>query len=244
MKLDDYLAILDSFVGVTENPRGSNRTPIGREYGWDGVSWCAETISVACRRLGFPLHEAAVIRIENHARAGDWGMRWVGSPIRGAAVCFDWKGKGNWEDMHVGTVTSVLGDGRFRTIEGNYRDSCQRVLRDMKFVRGFAMFPFEDVPASYLPHQPQPQSTTPQEDSDRIMNLPVLKIHSTGFYVQMLQALMLVHARDLAKDASFIDGEFGPHTQEVLRTWQERTKVLEADGECGPATWRWITGTR
>lgn len=246
MRLNDFLAILDSFVGVTENPPGSNRTPIGKEFGWNGVSWCAQTVSVALNRLGFPLHEAAVARIEAHARAGDWEMRWVGTPIVGAAACFDWGGRGNWNDMHVGVVTSVLSGGRFRTIEGNYRDSCQRVLRDMKFVRGFATFPFDDsVAPAPQPSAPQPQpSPRPAEDSDRIMNLPLLRRGATGFYVQMLQALMLVHARDLAKDQSFIDGDFGEHTETVLRTWQSRTGVLEADGVCGQATWRWITGTR
>lgn len=76
------------------------------------------------------------------------------------------------------------------------------------------------------------------------MNLPLLQRNSTGFYVQMMQALMIVHARDLASDVGFVDGVFGPHTEEVLRTWQARTKVLEPDGVCGPNTWRWITGTR
>lgn len=71
-------------------------------------------------------------------------MSWRGDPVVGAAVCFDWGGRGNWDDMHVGVVTSVLDGGRFRTIEGNYASSVMHVLRDMTYVRGFASFPFEN----------------------------------------------------------------------------------------------------
>lgn len=245
MRADDLVAVMESFVGIAENPPGSNRTPIGEEYGWNGVSWCAEAVSVACHRLGFPLHEAAVVRIANHAKAGDYGLSWTRTPVRGAIACYDWGRRGNPNDMHTGVVRDVLANGRFRAIEGNYRDRCEVVLRDMTYVMGFAVPPFDDAAPTPLPQPtPQPQPAPTQEDSDRIMNLPVLRRGSTGFYVQMMQALMLVHARDLAKDVSFVDGDFGPHTEDVLRTWQGRTQVLEADGVCGPNTWRWITGTR
>lgn len=87
MRVDDFVAVMESFVGIAETPPGSNRTVIGQEFGWNGVSWCAETVSVACHRLGFPLHEAAVVRIANHAKAGDYGLRWTRTPVRGAIVC-------------------------------------------------------------------------------------------------------------------------------------------------------------
>jgi len=143
MKLDDFIDTMEAFIGTKEYPPGSNRTSVGVEFGWNGVAWCAETVSCACARLGFPLHEAAVINIERHAKRGDWGMGWTSVPTRGAAVCFDFGGRGNWGDMHTGVVTEVLSATRFRTIEGNYQNRCDRVLRDTKYVRGFATFPFE-----------------------------------------------------------------------------------------------------
>lgn len=143
MKRSDLIDTMESFVGIKEYPPGSNRTAIGVEFGWNGVAWCAETVSVACRRHGFALHEAAVINIERRAKRGDYGMGWTGIPTLGAAVCFDFGAKGNWADMHTGIVTEVLSSTRFRTIEGNYQNQCMRVLRDTKFVRGFATFPFE-----------------------------------------------------------------------------------------------------
>jgi peptidoglycan hydrolase-like protein with peptidoglycan-binding domain len=250
MRADDLINLMDSFVGVTEKPPGSNRTPIGEEYGWNGVAWCAETISVACRRLGFPLHEASVIRIENHGRAGDWGMGWTRTPTRGAAVCFDFGGRGNPADMHTGVVSAVLNPTQFRTIEGNHHDRCEREIRDMKFVRGFATFPFEagGVPASQ-PSQDQPQSQSPPASSgsdltEKLMQAPVLRENSSDrHHVGIMQALLTWHAPDLTGDKNtFVDGAFGSHTTQVLTEWQRRTTVLKPDGECGEHTWAWLCG--
>lgn len=143
MKLDSFINTMISFDGIAEDPMGSNHTPIGKEFGWDRVAWCAETVSVACKRNGFPLHEAAVINIEKRARAGDYGMGWTSIPTLGAAVCFDFGGKGNPSQMHTGVVIELQDHNRFWVQEGNSGDRCRRVLRDMKYVRGFATFPFE-----------------------------------------------------------------------------------------------------
>lgn len=143
MKRDAFIAEMESFIGTKEYPPGSNRTAVGVEFGWNGVAWCAETVSTAAKRLGFPLHEAAVINIEKHAKAGDWGMGWSSVPVKGAATVFDFGGRGNPSQMHTGVVQQVLSASRFWNIEGNYQNRCDRVLRDTKFVRGFATFPFE-----------------------------------------------------------------------------------------------------
>lgn len=250
MRADDLISVMNSFVGVAESPPGSNRTPIGEEYGWNGVAWCAETVSVACRRLGFPLHEAAVIRIEGHARAGDWGMGWTRTPTKGAAVCFDWNGRGNPADMHVGIVSSVLNATQFRTIEGNYRDRCDRVLRDMKYVRGFATFPFDDSAAPATPPssgqttQPTQVAQGEPDLTEKLMKAPVLSKGSNDkYHVGIMQSLLTWHAADLVGDKNrFIDGDFGDGTQRVLATWQRRTGVLEPDGVCGVKTWAWLCG--
>lgn len=217
MRADDLIATMESFLGISENPPGSNKTPIGVEYGWDGVSWCAETVSVACQRNGFPLHEAAVIRIEQHAKAGDFGMHWSTTPVRGSAVCYDWEGRGNWADMHVGIVTDVLDNGRFRTIEGNYADSVERVLRDMTYVRGFACFPFADD----QPGQPPAPVGHPQ-----------IKVGSTGDQVRWMQTVISEHAGGNIE----VDGQFGPQTQQRVQDVQ-RAYGLEPDGIVGPLTW-------
>lgn len=144
MKASDFLSILDSFVGIAESPLGSNRTPIGQEFGWNGVAWCAETQCVALNRLGFPLHDASVAGIMGHAKRGDYGLKWTHVSSRGALACYDFGGRGNPNEMHVGGVRDLLADQWFRAIEGNHNDRCEVVLRDMKFVMGFAVPPFED----------------------------------------------------------------------------------------------------
>lgn len=248
MNRDAFLATLESFKGIRENPPGSNRTPIGEEFGWNGVAWCAESVSVACKRNGFPLHEAAVIRIEQHAKAGDWGMGWSRVPVVGAASIFDWEGRGNPADMHVGVVKEDLGGGRFRNLEGNYRDMYTEVLRDMKFVRGFATFPFDGAtPAPGPQPQPSPQPQPAPKESDlteKLMNAPVLTKGSRDrHHVGIMQSLLTWHAGDLTGDKDrFVDGDFGDRTDQVLRAWQSRTGVLVSDGECGPKTWAWLCG--
>lgn len=223
MKADDVIHSMESFLGIKEDPPGSNLTPIGEEYGWNGVAWCAETVSVACQRNGFPLHEAAVIRIEQHAKAGDWGMGWTGTPTRGAAVCFDWEGRGNWADMHVGIVTEVLPGGKFRTIEGNYADGVFRVLRDMTYVRGFATFPFDDAAAPAGP-TPAP-APAPQGRAE-------VRQGSTGGDVQYLQQIISDHAGGNID----VDGQFGPQTDARVRDVQT-AYGLAVDGIVGPQTW-------
>lgn len=126
----------------------------------DGVAVhnCAETVSVACNRNDFPLHTAAVIQIVQYAKQGWNGMGWTRNPTRGAAVCFDWTGRGDPNQMHTGLVYEVLGGGQFRTIEGNYKDRCDRWLRDMRYVNGFATFPFNLTPdPGQVPIPPPPE---------------------------------------------------------------------------------------
>lgn len=161
----DVIRTMDSFVGIHEVPDGTNCTVMGEEYGWNCVAWCAITVSNALTRCGFPLHTAAVIIIEQLARRGWNGMSWSDIPVVGSAVCFDWKGHGNPNDMHTGLVYFDLENGQFRTIEGNYRNRVDRWLRDMKYVRGFACFPYGESP------QPQPIPQPPPEDEDMKVHL-------------------------------------------------------------------------
>lgn len=62
-------------------------------------------------------------------------------------------------------------------------------------------------------------------------------------YVRILQALLVAHAEDLVPNANaFIDGQLGSGTVNILRTWQQRTGRLTADGVCGPSSWAWLVG--
>ena len=50
---EDVLNVIQPLVGLTENPPGSNKTLIGQWYGFDGVPWCAETVSYGLYNGGF-----------------------------------------------------------------------------------------------------------------------------------------------------------------------------------------------
>lgn len=236
MRSDDFVDVMDSFVGVLETPPGSNHTPIGVEYGWNGVPWCAEEVSVAAHRLGFPLHEAAVIRIEAHARVGDFGMTWTTTPTRGAIVCFDFGGRGIPGDMHTGVVKEVYLDGTFRSIEGNYRDRCAVVLRDMKYVRGFAVPPFEDVPVP--PRQPE---SKPAQHSPSVFEpwphreKMTIRRGAKGNIVAYLQRVIALKAGGNIA----VDGDFGYKTEARVKTVQKQNGLV-TDGIVGPHTWATI----
>lgn len=226
MRAEDFVNTMQSFVGVTEDPPGSNRTPIGEEYGWNGVAWCAEGVSVACARNGFPLHEAAVFRIRQRAMAGDFGLTWSTTPVVGAIVCFDFGGHDNPADMHTGVVKQPLDGGRFRSIECNHHNRCEEVLRDMKYVMGFAIPPFQDVPA---PAQPSTEPASPPATQDRY---PLTRIGEIGESVRLIQKIIFSNAGGHIS----VDGVFGPQTEERVRDVQ-RAFGLEQDGVVGPQTW-------
>lgn len=161
----NYLATLDSFVGITEAPPHSNCQPLGREFGWNCVAWCAITQSVACNRLGFPLHTAAVIEVERLARAGWNGLGWVPHPVVGSLAVYGYAGS-DPARMHIGCCYEIVGRGSvgtaFRSLDGNYADRVDRWLRDEKYTRGFVTLPF----AGTVPPQPGPAPRPPQEEHD------------------------------------------------------------------------------
>ena len=68
------------------------------------------------------------------------------------------------------------------------------------------------------------------------LDLPVLKRGAKGAAVRALQILLTGYG--FACDT---DGSFGPATQSRLKKFQTAGS-LEADGSCGPATWKALLG--
>ena len=139
------LAQARRFVGMTEDPPGSNRTPFGRWFGADGEPWCAMFLSycfkvgagvVLCGGVAGPGVNgngcAYVPTLERWLR--DTGQ-WVGPPPRpGDIVVFDWDGGA---PDHAGLVEHDLGGGRFATIEGNADGRVARRERELARTVGF-----------------------------------------------------------------------------------------------------------
>lgn len=139
------LAEARRFLGVAEQPPGSNRTQFGRWFGADGQPWCAIFLSycfkvgagfVLCGGvdgLGVTSNGCAYVpTLERWLReTGQWV---VSGPQPGDIAIFDWDGG---PPDHAGLVERDLGEGRFATIEGNTEGVVARRERASGDVDGF-----------------------------------------------------------------------------------------------------------
>lgn len=69
--------------------------------------------------------------------------------------------------------------------------------------------------------------------------LPMLRRGSRGESVKAMQAVLIADGFDCGPDGA--DGDFGPATEAALRRYQAENG-LEADGICGPMSWRKLLG--
>jgi hypothetical protein len=112
------------WLGTTENPPGTNKTPFGRWYGVDGQPWCAIFASY-CYEVeagGSPSFDPAAARyaycpyIVSDARNGRYGLAVTGAPTPGDLVVYDWQRDGTYD--HVGLFESG-NSSSWTAIEGN-----------------------------------------------------------------------------------------------------------------------------
>jgi CHAP domain len=139
------LAQARRFVGVAEEPPGSNRTRFGRWFGADGEPWCAIFLSY-CFKVG-----AGVVLCGGFAGVGvaangcayvptlerwlrETGQWLTDEPAAGDIAIFNWDGG---PSDHAGIVESVHGDGRFVSIEGNAGNCVARRGHELAVATGF-----------------------------------------------------------------------------------------------------------
>jgi len=117
------------WLGTTENPSGTNKTPFGKWYGVDGQPWCAIFCSY-CYEVeagGNPSFDPAAAHyaycpyIVSDARNGRNGLSIPSSPIRGDLVVYAWgsSGASTEEFDHVGFFEAWVSGSTFTAIEGN-----------------------------------------------------------------------------------------------------------------------------
>lgn len=224
----DFLNQLRGLIGTVEQPDGSNYAPpitpwyasLVHDQTFARAAWCAETQT-------YSLHHAALTSfvyaycpfIERDAKVGKLGMSWTRTPTAAALVLFDFAGKGY--ATHVGAVETVNADGSFMTIEGNIGNKCQRMHRDMKYVRGFAILPLDGAPA-----------VLPPAGGTSTGGRPVLRLNSRGESVKQIQTICNAAGCNVGAP----DGIFGPTTQAGVRCLQGKLNVT-IDGEVGPNTY-------
>jgi hypothetical protein len=130
-----------AFVGVGEEPAGSNHVPelealaerleVRPEFSRMGYPWCAFAVFLAAlvargktagqglrRRLFNPLYAPAVLE---EARAGRFGLALVATrrAFRGDLVLFDWDLERGDPSDHVARLVEAPTNGRVRTVDGN-----------------------------------------------------------------------------------------------------------------------------
>lgn len=222
------------FLGVKEGTPQHNiilalynsGRPLGEHEMGKDDPWCAAfvgAISSACGLGDIIPISASCERMINKFIA--MGCDIVSKAERGDIAFFDWNGDGSYND-HVGIVT-IAEPGHVRTIEGNHNDSVS--YRD--FSGGPVIF-FRPKWTSSV--QSTGTSTKYREyyselswdEKCEIKTFPLIKLGSKGIYVKVLQDFLGLDT----------DGTAGAETIGQLIEYQ-KSKNLEADGECGRQTW-------
>ena len=119
--LEDVLNQARSWIGIGENPPGSNHNEITVLYGMD-AAWCCMYIWACFNKSGHAdlfmggAKEAYCFNVRDYYQArGKWGS----TPKKGALVIYGGQG-------HIGIVESVNSAGGYTSIEGNYGDDVKR----------------------------------------------------------------------------------------------------------------------
>jgi peptidoglycan hydrolase-like protein with peptidoglycan-binding domain len=129
------LAEMEKFIGLVEEPAGSNNVPeITGWWGRGNMAWCACTVSKAYVQAG----SKAFARGRNYqyvptlvadARAGRNNLTVTVDPKPGDLVCYDWDGSNFASgDNHIGMFKSGTATS-FTTIEGNVDSRCDHHQR-------------------------------------------------------------------------------------------------------------------
>lgn len=131
-KRDLIVAAAMRLVGIREVPTRSNWGPgvraIQSATGAYRAPWCVSTVqSIWKRVLGstWAQDTANAYFLADYARQHGATIL---HPIPGCAVVY------HLGDGHAGTVVSVLRDGRFWAVEGNWGDAVVHILRDPRSI--------------------------------------------------------------------------------------------------------------
>jgi hypothetical protein len=213
---DAVVTAMLSFLGIGENPPGSNCNAITRWSGQGCVPWCVEALSKACVDAGFadeagnwampgigPRTPRGFASVPDLRRAFESAARYDRSPRRGDIAIVG-------GDEHACLVESVGVDGIIRTIEGDFRDDCLRNARTMASIAGFCHLPCWGLP-------PWPGR--------------YLELGSKGDDVRTLQIRLAERGWDIP-----VDGVYGRDLQWIVDQFQHE-KHLDNDGIVGPRTW-------
>lgn len=175
--------------GYAEQPLGSNRTKFGKQFGWDGVAWCAEAGWCWYQDAGvtLPIKSASCVAIWDYCV--QHGLTYTSDHcVPGDSVIRTWTGKGrnepgfNAAETHYQEVLEVkhVGGVKYLGLWGG-NQGAGYVGPELEWVRAgdssiLGGLAFHRLFASTMP--PLPQKTTGKTKA----NLPAAKSHSKPDY--------------------------------------------------------------
>lgn len=219
----DVLNVARSYLGVHEDPPHSNDTIIGEKFGWNGVAWCAEGVSVDESEAGVPFNgSASCSTLVARYQSGENGV-WLGKPDISEVRPGDEGFLGTRGQDHTWLLESVDVDARLvHCIDDNWADQSMRVTRpyDSASIYGFGR-PNYDVGSD--PALPPPSATAGR---------PILRNGNTGSAVSDVQRFL----NGFNSAGLTVDDDFGDQTEAAVKAWQTK-RGLTVDGEVGPETW-------
>lgn len=209
-----------SYLGTTEDPKGSNNVIFNTDYYGHEVSgsqyaWCVTTVWDTFRKCG-----ASDLFYDGEKTAGCvqvllWGRR-NGLEVNknegryGDLILFDWdmyKEDDPDDADHIGFIVSKNSDGSYNTIEGNVDDMVAYRRRD-DYIRAIIRPKYEEEDMDYT-------------------KFPKLYVGVTGHAVSVLQVVIGVVP----------SGIFDKNTEDKVKQYQKK-KGLVQDGVAGKDTWK------
>ena len=121
--VEAVLAEAQKDVGIHESPMGSNKTPIGVWFGFNGVAWCAEAVSHWLILAGFNIRKNAGAHELAYELVNDYNWKKIAPKDlqRGDVWLAAWS--------HIGIVKYRIDGDHYKTIEGNQDNGVHEVTR-------------------------------------------------------------------------------------------------------------------
>jgi len=198
MSLGNVIEVARAYLGVTEDPPGSNRTIFGAEYGLDGQPWCVMFLWYCFQHAGERMAFFGGGKTASCGMLLRWykeqGLTVPVSEVRvGDIVILDFSGQRK-DTQHCGLVTEVLGNGWYvQTIEGNTTNTNKDTSNDSNggCVAAKTRYPSQIVAVCRPQYQPEE---------------PEAKDDITGHWAEV--SIRRCMERGLLR--GYPDGSFGP----------------------------------
>ncbi len=226
---------------MTANAGSANWTKYGQWCGLNPAAWCAMFVSWCFGQLtgskaeaqkmlcGF-LWASCTQMYNAFKKAG----RVYKEPKAGDIVVFN-NTSGGSTMVHTGIVTDVKG-GRVYTIEGNTSAASGVIANGGGVAAKSYALTYSRIGGYLRPYYAEAKTT--KKPTTRVtVDTWLVKRGNIGQAVLALQSLLIGNGFNCGD----IDGDFGPATESALKQYQ-KSKKLEADGECGKLTWTALLG--